>query len=476
MDRLPIFLRLTDKPLLVIGGGIVAERKIRLLLRSGASITVNAPTVTPTLQAHVDAGTIRHVADAFREELVTNAFLIVAATDNETLNRRVADVAERAGRLCNVVDDNAASTFILPAIVDRSPVIVAIGTEGTAPVLARQIKGQIESLLPARIGELASQAGRWRDLVKKRFQSMRDRRRFWQGFFGGPIADHLLAGRQPAAEKAFRSALIGETPGQSGTCWIVGAGPGDPELVTLKARRRIAEADVVVYDRLVSAEILDFARKEADMIYVGKRAGHAVMTQQEINNLLVRLTAEGKRVCRLKGGDPMIFGRGAEEAQALVRAGLSFEIVPGITAAVGCASYAGVPLTLRGVSGSLTVATAKLDSDLGPDWPALLRAGHTLAVYMGIGSIADIRARLLDGDAPRDLPVAIVENGTTRDQRVVFSTVDQMPAAAASKAIGAPALIYIGRSVSAAPELQWFNSEEGRGAFAHERPAVAAVV
>ena len=462
MDRLPIFLKLTDKSCLVVGGGSVAERKVRLLQRTAASITVIAPSVTESLQAQIDQGLIAHLPEQYSDGVVAGYWLIIAATDDELLNHRIAADADAAGRFCNVVDDNAASSFILPAIVDRSPVVVAIGTEGNAPVLAQQLKNRIEAWIPARIGELAEQAGRWRQLVKKRFTSVRDRRRFWQRFFQGPIAEHLLAGRQGAAEKAMRAELVGkiQTDKKSqGEAWIVGAGPGDPGLVTLRGQQLISRADVVLYDRLVSKPVLDFARKEAELIPVGKRAGSQEMLQAEINKLLVKLVREGNRVCRLKGGDPFVFGRGGEEALSLARAGLPFQIVPGISAALGCAAYAGIPLTLRGVSGSVTLATAKLANDLGPDWPQLLQSGHTLALYMGVASIADVKKQLLHGGVSPDLPVAIVENGTTSRQRTIISSAAAVEDDARKANIVSPAMIFIGKAVGQAEHLQWFDGQ-----------------
>ncbi len=462
MDRLPIFLKLTDKPCLVVGGGSVAERKVRLLQRTDASITVIAPSVTESLQAQINQGLIAHLPEQYSDGAVAGYWLIIAATDDELLNHRIAADADAAGRFCNVVDDNAASSFILPAIVDRSPVVIAIGTEGNAPVLAQQLKSRIEAWIPARIGELAEQAGRWRQLVKKRFTSVRDRRRFWQRFFSGPIAEHLLAGRQSAAEKAMRAELVGKIETDKklrGEAWIVGAGPGDPGLVTLRGQQLISRADVVLYDRLVSKPVLDFARKEAELIPVGKRAGSQEMSQAEINELLVKLVREGNRVCRLKGGDPFVFGRGGEEALSLAKAGLPFQIVPGISAALGCAAYAGIPLTLRGVSGSVTLATAKLANDLGPNWPHLLQSGHTLALYMGVASIADIKKQLLEGGVSPDLPVAIVENGTTSRQRTIISSAAAVEDDAKKANIVSPAMIFIGESIRAAKKLQWFDGQ-----------------
>lgn len=460
MDHLPVFLKLSGKPCLVVGGGSIATRKVRLILRTGATVTVVAPELTPELRKLCDSGTITQEAGRYRQALVNKYCLIVAATDDAALNRRIAADAEAAGRLCNAVDDNAASSFIFPAIVDRSPVVVAIGTSGNAPVLAQQLKTKIEAWLPSRIGELALQAGHWRALVKKRFGSLRERRRFWQRFFDGPIAEHVLANRKRDAERALRRELLRPVESieqEYGEAWIVGAGPGDPGLVTLRAQQLISRADVVLYDRLVSQAVLDFARKEAELVSVGKRAGAETMSQTDINALLVQLVRQGKRVCRLKGGDPFVFGRGGEEALALADAGLPFQIVPGISAALGCAAYAGIPLTLRGVSASITLATARLDGGLSPDWPALLKAGNTLALYMGVGSLAEISKQLISHDVSPQLPVAIIENGTTHQQRTLHTTVSALAKDAMIAGIQAPAMLLFGEVAAIGERLQWFE-------------------
>lgn len=468
MERLPIFLNLVDRHCLVVGGGIVAQRKVRLLQRANATVSVLAPTLSEPLQTLVDQGSVSHIRNHYQHDFGERYWLVIAATDNENLNRQIGADAERNGILCNVVDDNAASTFILPAIVDRSPVVVAIGTEGNAPVLAQQLKGQIEQWLPQRIGELATQAGRWRGLVKKRFDSLRLRRRFWQAFFAGPIAQHLLAGRQREAENAMRTELIGEfdeATASAGEAWLVGAGPGDPGLITLRGQQLLARADVILYDRLVSPAVLDYARKEAEFVFVGKRAGASAMSQDDINALLVKEVRAGRRVCRLKGGDPFVFGRGGEEAMALAKAELPFQIVPGITAAIGGAAYAGIPLTLRGISASVTLATAHLNGNDGPDWARIIHAGDTLALYMGTSSVAEIRRQLLLNGVGTDMPVAFVENATTDAQRSRLCTVATMQTVAANAAITSPSIIYVGAAVATANDLQWFAGSSPASRF-----------
>jgi uroporphyrin-III C-methyltransferase/precorrin-2 dehydrogenase/sirohydrochlorin ferrochelatase len=462
MEQLPVFLRLQDRVVLVVGGGVVAERKIALLRRCGAKVVVVAPALTKSLQALRDDGAIKHIDGHFDVRHLHSHRFVIAASDDKALNRKIAQASDAAGILCNAVDDYDASSFTLPAIVDRSPVVVAIGTGGTSPVLARRLKGLIERLLPARIGELAKQAGHWRDLVMKRFGTVPERRLFWERFFDGPAADAILANDHSSAEKIFRKSLLSLADADDlnrGEAYIVGAGPGDPGLVTLRAQQLIADADVVLYDRLVSKPILDFARKEAEMIAVGKSAGDAIMQQSDINALLVKLVAEGRRVCRLKGGDPLIFGRGGEEAEALADAGLRFEIVPGISAALGCAAYAGIPLTHRGVSHSLTFATASLEGPAVPHWAELAKPGQTLALYMSVGSLESVARELTGNGLPAGTPAAIVENGTTGDQRVIHASIDAIAGKARAAGVSAPAMLFVGESVVRGKKLNWFGGD-----------------
>lgn len=461
MDHLAIFVRLKRSPCLVVGGGVIAERKVRLLLRADAVVTVVAPELTKTLARLRDERQIVHQAGAFHDSLLIDTRLVIAATNCARSNRRVARAADDAGILCNVVDDNDASSFIVPAIVDRSPLVVAIGTGGNAPVLAQALKSQIEAWLPAGIGALAMQAGRWRALVKKTFQTIDERRRFWQRFFDGPIAGHLLANRKQEAERALHQELLENVvphPCTVGEAYIVGAGPGDPGLLTIRAQQLISRADVVLYDRLVSETILDFARKDAELISVGKQAGNARMSQEEINALIVRHVRAGRRVCRLKGGDPFVFGRGGEEVKALADANLSYQIVPGISAALGCAAYAGIPLTYRGLSGSVTFATATLDGDKTPDWQYLARPGQTLVLYMSVSNIAESTKQLIKHGLAAETPAAMIENGTTDRQRVIHSTLENIADLIIRAAIRAPAILIVGATAGMGEQLQWFAS------------------
>src|SRR3954470_20516442 len=398
MDYFPLFLKLTDQAVLVVGGGEVAARKVDLLLRAGAKVTLVAPELVESLQALKSAGTIEHIEGEFQPELLNGVRLVIAATDKHSINAWVAHQAERRNVLVNVVDDRELSRFIVPAIIDRSPVVVAVGSSGDAPVLTRRLREKLEIFLPQRLGVLAQLAGRLRDAVKARIEEPAARRRFWERFFDGPTASDVLAGRNvESAEDRINEELrvTAESSKPAGEVALVGAGPGDPGLLTLRALRALQNADVVLYDRLVSDEIVDLARRDAERIYVGKAAGNAHVSQEGINELLVKLALQGKRVCRLKGGDPFIFGRGGEELEALAAHGIRFEVVPGITAAAGCAAYAGIPLTHRDHAQALTLVTGHCKGETDKvDWALLSRPGQTVVFYMGLGHLENILEQL----------------------------------------------------------------------------------
>lgn len=454
MKLLPLFADVENQRCLIVGGGVVAARKARMLLRAGADVTVVSERMSPDIRALNDER-LRLVEASFHPDVLNDYRLVIAATDDDRTNRAVADASASANVLCNVVDNLSLSSFIVPAIVDRSPVVVAISTGGAAPVLARRIKRMIETWLPARIGALAERAGRWRHLVKRRFPNGRARLRFWERFFDGAIAEHLLAGRERDAEHAFRREILttdlaAERP--TGEAYIVGAGPGDPALMTVRAVQLLGQADVVLYDALVSPEILDYGRKDATYIPVGKRPGDSDK-QADIAVLLVRLVKEGKRVCRLKGGDPLIFGRGGEEAAVLAKHGLPYQIVPGISAALGCAADALVPLTHRGLASSVTFATAIVDASSEPDWTLLARPGQTLALYMAVRSLEKVAAKLIDAGLPPDTPAAVVENGTRPDQRVIEASIEGIADAAGRRNVRSPALLFVGETVGLRKQL-----------------------
>jgi uroporphyrin-III C-methyltransferase/precorrin-2 dehydrogenase/sirohydrochlorin ferrochelatase len=469
MDYFPIFLRLAGEPVLVVGGGEVAARKIDLLLRSSAQVRVIAPELVPGLVERAAAGEIVHLATEFRPEHLEGVRLAIAATDKRAINAWVARQAERRNIPVNVVDDRELSRFIVPAIVDRSPVVVAVGSSGDAPVLTRRLRERLESFLPQQLGALAKLAGKLRPTIKARIDSPARRRRFWENFFDSTLAADVLAGREDAADPAMSArvvesfAQIARAPENTGEVALVGAGPGDPGLLTLRALRALQNADVVLYDRLVSAEVLDLARRDAERIYVGKAAGEAQTSQDEINALLVQLAQQGKRVCRLKGGDPFIFGRGGEELEALAAAGVRFEVVPGVTAAAGCAAYAGIPLTHREHAQSLVFVTGHTKAEAGEggdalDWHHLARPAQTVVFYMGLGHLEQILSRLRAHGAPESRAAAIVEQGTRAEQRVVTGTLADLAHKAREVRIQSPALLIVGEVVRLHDALRWFNA------------------
>jgi uroporphyrin-III C-methyltransferase/precorrin-2 dehydrogenase/sirohydrochlorin ferrochelatase len=468
MDYFPIFIRLAGQPVLVVGGGEVAARKIDLLLRAGAQITVVAPELSESLAAKVAAGTIAHIAVEFHPDHLAGKRLAIAATNKRAVNAWVSHHADRLNIPVNVVDDRELSRFIVPAIVDRSPVVVAVGSSGDAPVLTRRLRERLEAFIPQRLGVLAKLAGKLRPLVKAKLEDASARRRFWERFVDGTIAADVLAGReQPESETLERRVheSLQKMPEHQGEVVLVGAGPGDPGLLTLRALRALQNADVVLYDRLVSAEVLDLARRDAEKIYVGKAAGKAHVTQEGINDLLVRLAREGKRVCRLKGGDPFIFGRGGEELEALAAAGIRFEVVPGITAAAGCAAYAGIPLTHRNHAQALTFVTGHCKGETSNvDWDLVSRPNQTAVFYMGLGHLESIVAQLQAHGVPAERAAAVVEQGTSAKQRVVTGTLATLAQQVSEAGVESPALLIVGEVTRLHETLRWFNAAgEGHG-------------
>jgi uroporphyrin-III C-methyltransferase/precorrin-2 dehydrogenase/sirohydrochlorin ferrochelatase len=450
MDFLPVFARLDARPCLLVGGGAVAERKARLLLRAGARLTVNAPRCSEAMQQLLHAQpALRHIATPFDSALLADHHLVIAATDDPEVNRVVARVAHAAGRWCNVVDDGAHSSFILPAIIDRSPLIVAVSTGGQAPMLARLLRQRLEQLLPAGLGRLARWAGPWRERVGAELGDGATRRRFWERLLTGPAAARLLAGDVAAAERLAAELLEGVGEMAPGRAWLVGAGPGDPELISVRGLRALEQADVILHDRLVAPALLEAARREAEIICVGKTGGGSSVNQAEINRLLVERVRAGQRVCRLKGGDPFIFGRGAEEAAALAAAGLPFEIVPGITAANGCAAAAGIPLTQREVAHAVTLATASsAPGAMEPDWAALAHGTGTLVLYMGGRRLEEIATQLQAHGRAGTTPAALIVAGTTAAQQVLRGTLADIPAQARVLDTLSPALLIVGETVN----------------------------
>jgi uroporphyrin-III C-methyltransferase/precorrin-2 dehydrogenase/sirohydrochlorin ferrochelatase len=445
VDYFPAFLDIRDRPCLIVGGGDIALRKARLLSKAGAALTIVAPDISEPLSDLAGEKGHRLVNRKFRSSDVLGNWLVVSATGNAAVEASVFKNASSAGIFCNGVDSVANCSYITPAIVDRSPVIVAISSGGAAPVLARKLRGQIETMLPSGISRLAALARDWRERVGKRLGDVLARRRFWEAVFEGPSAQLAMAGDIAAAEIAMSTLLEDSSVKQNGQAWLVGAGPGDPGLLTLRALQIMQTADVIVHDRLVSAEVLDLARRDADLISVGKSPGCTTNSQEEINVLLVELVSSGKRVCRLKGGDPFIFGRGGEEVAALSKAKLKYQVVPGITAAAGCAASAGIPLTLRDVSQSVAFVTAHgKDSIDNLDWASLARDKQTLAFYMSVKRLPDIMNNLIEHGRSAGTPVAFIEKGTTPEQRVIRGTLGQLTLLAEAHRIVAPAMLIVG--------------------------------
>ncbi|NIF23268.1 siroheme synthase CysG [Candidatus Pantoea multigeneris] len=462
MDYLPLFADLKGRPVLVVGGGDIAARKIELLHRAGAQVQIAARELCEELQAQRDAQQVEWIATSFEPAQLDKVFLVIAATDDNALNSQVFDEANARFRLVNVVDDQPKCSFIFPSIVDRSPLVVAISSSGTAPVLARLLREKIETLLPATLGQMAQVAGEWRGKVKQRFAEMSDRRRFWERAFNGLFASQMAAGNVTAARETLDRELTTEENRQ-GEVILVGAGPGDSGLLTLRGLQVMQLADVVLYDHLVSDEVLELVRRDADRICVGKRAGAHSVSQEETNQLLVKLALEGKRVVRLKGGDPFIFGRGGEELQAARAAGIPFQVVPGITAASGATAYAGIPLTHRDYAQSALFITGHLRSDsAGIDWPSLARARQTLAIYMGTVKAAEISAGLIQHGRDPQTPVAVIGRGTRQDQQVLTGTLEQLEALAA--VAPTPALLVIGEVVNLHEQLAWYQHSAQQGA------------
>ncbi len=434
----PIFLDLRGAPVLIVGGGEPAARKERLLREAGAVVTA-----VP--------------ADEFCPTQLGGMRIVIAAADRDT-NARVAAAARQANVPVNVVDDAALSTFIVPAIVDRSPLVVAISSGGAAPMLATRLRARIESLLDESWGRLAGFAERWRARIRGALPDFAARRRFYDWLLDGPVASAVRAGREQQADKLLAARLSQPSVATSGKVTLVGAGPGDPGLLTLHALRALQRADVILADRLVTPEILAMARREAQVIDVGKAPGGHGARQARINRLMVVHARRGRNVVRLKGGDPFIFGRGGEELEYLRLHDVAYDVVPGITAAIGCAAYAGIPLTHREHAQGLQFVTAHCRDSLDSlDWPGLARTGQTLAFYMGVAMLDALRDRLTAAGLSPATRAALVENGTHPRQRVVVTTLGALPEAARGQGIAAPAMLFVGEVAGLAAELNWFG-------------------
>jgi uroporphyrin-III C-methyltransferase/precorrin-2 dehydrogenase/sirohydrochlorin ferrochelatase len=456
MDFLPLFHKLLGRVVLVVGGGEVALRKARLLSDAGARLRVVAPQIRDELSELVGAGEL--FQRGYETADLQGVVLVIAATDDEPLNARISVEAQALGIPVNVVDAPALCSVIFPAIVDRSPLIVAVTSGGDAPVLARLIRAKIETWIPATYGQLAGLAKRFRQRVKQLFPDVQQRRVFWEDVFQGQIAESVFAGKLGEGERLLEEKIAGAAPRALGEVYLVGAGPGDPDLLTFRALRLMQQADVVLYDRLVAPAIIELCRRDAERIYVGKRRSEHAVPQEEINQLLVDLAKQGKRVLRLKGGDPFIFGRGGEEIEQLAAEDIPFQVVPGITAASGCAAYAGIPLTHRDHAQSVRFVTGHLkDGSTDLPWGDLVAPGQTLVFYMGLVGLPSICRELVAHGRAADTPAALVQQGTTHNQRVFTGTLANLPQLVAEHEVHAPTLVIVGEVVTLREKLAWFG-------------------
>ncbi|AIA72856.1 siroheme synthase CysG [Pectobacterium atrosepticum] len=457
MDYLPIFCQLHDKPCLLVGGGEIAERKARLLLDAGAVLTVNALDFNDQFRAWAKDAQLTLVHSTFDPALLNEVWLVIAATDNQDVNNHVYASASERRIFCNVVDSPERASFIMPSIIDRSPLMVAVSSGGTAPVLARLLREKLESILPQNLGKLAAFAGELRSRVKIRFCKMSARRRFWEKLFAHDRLAQALASEDRERVQQLTELLFSAPLDDRGEVTLVGAGPGDAGLLTLKGLQHLQQADIVVYDRLVSKEILNLSRRDAERIFVGKASGYHSVPQDQINQLLEEKARAGHRVVRLKGGDPFIFGRGAEELEYLQQAGVPFSVVPGITAASGCSAYSGIPLTHRDHSQGVRLITGHVKHDTDLDWSSLAAEKQTLVFYMGLQQAEHIQNKLIEQQLPETVPVAIIENGTSTKQRVLSGQLSQLGELA--QQASSPSLIIIGNVVGLREKLSWFSDQ-----------------
>ena len=452
-------MKIAGRRCVVIGGGEVATRKVTMLLKADAAVTLISPELCHELENMVDLGKIHYTQATFVPEQLEGACLVVAATDDEPVNVAVSLAAKARNIPVNVVDAPELCTFTMPSIVDRSPIIIAISSGGAAPVLARLIRSKVETMVPAAYGRLAALAADFRSKVKARFATTQQRRIFWEESFQGPIAELVFSGQETAARNALAEILEGEAEIlHRGEVYLVGGGPGDPDLLTFRALRLMQQADVCVYDKLVSPEVMELVRRDAELVYVGKARDQHTLPQEEINELLVRLAKEGKRVLRLKGGDPFIFGRGGEEIETLMENGVPFQVVPGITAANGVSSYAGIPLTHRDFAQSCVFTTGHLkDGTVELDWITLVRPKQTVVIYMGSVGLAHICKKLVEHGLSSTTPVAVVQQGTTIRQRVVVADLLTIADKVTAAEMKPPCLTIIGEVVSLREKLAWFE-------------------
>ena len=462
MDHLPIFLNVKGQRALVVGGGTLAARKADLLARAGCDLTVLTPEMNDDLARVVAEYRINHKTGDLSADDVNGCVIVFGASADSAINLQLHELATAAGVLVNISDTTDLCDFIMPAIVDRSPLLISISSGGATPLLTRMLKARFETTIPAAYGRLAEFAGSYRDRVKAAISNMARRRRFWETMIAGPVAEHLFSGQEDEAaalmDRLLEDAAVDGDQVAEGEVYLVGTGPGDPDLLTFRALRLMQQADVVLYDRLIGDGILNLVRRDASRIYVGKMKDDHSVPQEEISEMLIRLAQEGKRVLRLKGGDPFVFGRGGEEIATLAENGINFQVIPGVTAANGCATYAGIPLTHRDhAQGYIVVTGHEKDGKLSLDWESLIQPRRTVVIYMGLTSLGAITDGFLSHGADPETPAAVIENGTRAGQRVITGTLQSLHGQSTEAEIKSPALIIIGSVVTLRDKLAWFE-------------------
>ena len=460
MSYLPLFIETTGKKCLIVGGGKVASRKLIPILKAKMKVTLISPEVIEEIELNFKKNkNLKIIKRKFEPEDIEDQFLIIAATNEKTTNQKIAKLSKDNNILVNMAEDSLSGNTLIPSVVDRDPIKIAVSSGAASPILTRLVKTRLETVIPYSFSKLADIMMEYRDVVKKNFLKISDRRKFWEVFLDGPVSEMVLSGHIDKAKKALDESLKeNKFLEKTGEVYLVGAGPGDPELLSFKALRLMQKADIVIYDRLVSRPIMNLIRQDAEKIYVGKQRADHAMPQENINQLLARLALEGKKVLRLKGGDPFIFGRGGEEIESLIKDDIPFQIVPGITAASGCASYAGIPLTHRDYSQACIFVTGHLrDGTVNLNWEMLAHEKQTLIFYMGMHGSKIICEELIKHGLSEETPAALIVKGTTEDQEVIIGNLKNMPEIIMERKIVPPTLLIIGDVVKLHNKLKWFN-------------------
>ena len=466
MDHLPIFLDVRGKRTLIVGNGVSAARKADLVLRAGSDLTVVAPELGEELAQLAESYNFKYQSRALVASDLAGCVIVFGCSNDDSVNQNLRELAMAEGILVNVSDKTEDCDFIMPAVVDRTPLLIAISSGGTSPLLVRMLKARFETSIPAAYGRLAEFAGSYRARIKALIPNLTRRRRFWEAMVSGPVAEHIFSSQLEQAESLMdrhleEASLAGDQP-PHGEVYLVGTGPGDPDLLTFRALRLMQQADVVLYDRLIGDGILNLVRRDAKRIYVGKLKHNHTVSQEEIGRMLIELAKQGKRVLRLKGGDPFMFGRGGEEIEALYENGIAFQVVPGVTAANGCAAYAGIPLTHRDHAQACVFVTGhEKDGELHLNWASLIQPRQTVVLYMGLTSLAAITRGFLDHGANPQTPAAVIENGTRAGQRVISGTLESLLDKTSRARVKSPALIIVGSVVSLRNKLSWFDNQAG---------------